>query len=139
MNYLLIIFLLIIILFTIYNIYCNSFYISKNNFLDKNFIERINNIINRDNEWIYTTNIGNDKIKHNNNIKSRKENALKLLKSNNFSYSKYEYKNESSILKEIDNYLNSSKVLKEVSNLTGKKITKTTDIFISKFTKGDFL
>jgi len=139
MNYLLIIFLLIIVLFTIYNIYCNSFYISKNNFLDKNFIERINNIINRDNEWIYTTNIGNDKIKHNNNIKSRKENALKLLKSNNFSYSKYEYKNEASILKEIDNYLNSSKVLKEVSNLTGKKITKTTDIFISKFTKGDFL
>jgi len=127
------------LLFESYNIYCNCFYISKNDFLDKLFIEKINNIIHKDNEWLYTTNIGNDKIKHNNNINKRKENALKLLNSNKFSYSKYEYKNEARILKEIKNYLNSTNVLKEVSELIGKKIIKTTDIFISKFSKGDFL
>ena len=139
MNYLLIILLIIIILFTIYNIYCNSFYISKTNFLDKHFIEKVNKIIHLDHDWLYTTNINNDKIKHNNDIKNRRNNSLKLLNSNMFSYSKYEYKNEAPILKEIKEYLNSPNVLKEVSSLTGNKITKTTDIFISKFTKGDFL
>ena len=107
--------------------------------MDKSFIEKINKTILNDKEWLYTTNIGNDKIKHNNDIKSRRDNSLKLLNSENFSYSKYEYKNEAPILKEIKEYLNSPYVIKEVSSLTGNKMTKTTDIFISKFSPGDFL
>lgn len=133
------IFLLIIILFFIIEYYYKSYYIIKKNFLDKSFIEKINKTILNDKEWLYTTNIGNDKIKHNNNIELRKENSLKLLNSDKFSYSKYEYKNEAPILKDIKEYLNSPKVLKEISELTNTKITKTTDIFISKFEPGNFL
>ena len=86
------IFLLIIIFFFIIEYYHKSYYIIKKNFLDKSFIEKINKTILNDKEWLYTTNIGNDKIKHNNNIELRKENSLKLLNSDKFSYSKYEYK-----------------------------------------------
>jgi Rps23 Pro-64 3,4-dihydroxylase Tpa1-like proline 4-hydroxylase len=136
---LILIFLFIIFLLFILEYYCKSYYIVKKNFLDKKFIEKINKIILNDNEWLYTTNIGNDKVKHNNDIKSRRENSLKLLNSDKFSYSKYEYKNEAPILKEITEYLNSPDVLKQISELTNKKITKTTDIFISKFEPGDFL
>ena len=67
-----------------YELYCESFYIYKYDFLDKSFIEKINKIILNDKEWLYTTNIGNDKIKHNNDIKSRRENSLKLLNSDKF-------------------------------------------------------
>ena len=133
------IFLLIIIFFFIIEYYHKSYYIIKKNFLDKSFIEKINKTILNDKEWLYTTNIGNDKIKHNNNIELRKENSLKLLNSDKFSYSKYEYKNDASILKEIKDYLNSPKVLKQISELTNTRIKKTTDIFISKFEPGDFL
>ena len=136
---LILIFIFIIFLFILYELYCESFYIYKYDFLDKSFIEKINKIILNDKEWLYTTNIGNDKIKHNNDIKSRRYNSLKLLNSNRFSYSKYEYKNDALILKEINEYLNSPQVLKQVSELTGNKINKTTDIFISKFEPGDFL
>ena len=133
------VFLFLIVIFTLLEYYCKSYYIVKKNFMDEFFIEKINNTILNDKEWLYTTNIGNDKIKHNNDIKSRRDNSLKLLNSSNFSYSKYEYKNDAPILKEIKEYLNSPNVLKEVSSLTGNKITKTTDIFISKFSPGDFL
>ena len=37
------------------------------------FIEKINKTILNDKEWLYTTNIGNDKIKHNEDIKSRRK------------------------------------------------------------------
>jgi Rps23 Pro-64 3,4-dihydroxylase Tpa1-like proline 4-hydroxylase len=133
------IFFFLIVIFGLLEYYCKSYYIVKKNFMDKSFIEKINKTILNDKEWLYTTNIGNDKIKHNNDIKSRRDNSLKLLNSENFSYSKYEYKNEAPILKEIKEYLNSPYVIKEVSSLTGNKMTKTTDIFISKFSPGDFL
>ena len=136
----LIIFLItIFILLSLFDYYQHSFYIYDKNFLDKEFIEKVNNIIKKDNNWLYTTNIGNDKIKHNNNIESRKKDCIKKLNNGQFSYSKYEYENNSPVLKEIDEYLNSPKVLNKISELTGTKIKKTTDIFISKFTQGDFL
>ena len=43
------------------------------------------------------------------------------------------------IITEINEYLNSPKVLHKISSLTGTNIKGTTDIFISKFTPGDFL
>ena len=136
----LIIFLIIIFIFlSIYDYYQKSYYITNKNFLDNNFIEKVNHIINKENDWLYTTNIGNDKIKHNNDINSRKQESIRKLNNGQFSYSKYEYKNDAPILKEIKDYLNSPKVLKKISSLTGTKITKTTDIFISKFEPGDFL
>ena len=136
----LIIFLItIFILLSLFDYYQHSFYIYDKNFLDKDFIEKVNRIIKKDNNWLYTTNIGNDKIKHNNNIKSRKKECIKKLNNGQFSYSKYEYENNTPILKEISEYLNSPKVLNKISSLTGTRINKTTDIFISKFTPGDFL
>ena len=74
----LIIFLItIFILLSLFDYYQHSFYIYDKNFLDKEFIEKVNNIIKKDNNWLYTTNIGNDKIKHNNNIESRKKDCIK--------------------------------------------------------------
>jgi len=137
---LLIIFLItIFIILSIYDYYLNSFYIYDRNFLDDKFIEKVNHIVNKDSNWLYTTNIGNDKIKHNNDIDSRRKEAIKKLNKGQFSYSKYEYMNDAPVIKEINDYLNSHKVLNKVSGLTGKKVTKTTDIFISKFAPGDFL
>ena len=129
----------IFILLLLFDYYQHSYYIYDKNFLEKEFIKKVTNVIKRDNNWLYTTNIVNDKIKHNNNIESRKKESIKKLNNGQFSYSKYEYANEVPILKEINEYLNSPKILKKVSSLTGKKIDKTTDIFISKFTPGDFL
>ena len=69
------------------------FNVMMKNFLEKEFIEKVNNTIKKDNNWLYTTNIGNDKIKHNNNIESRKKDCIKKLNNGQFSYSKYEYEN----------------------------------------------
>ena len=43
------------------------------------------------------------------------------------------------IVHEVKNYLLRKDVLDMVSNLTGEKMTKIMDIFISKYEKGDFL
>ena len=131
--------LIIILLILLYNSYRKRYYIIKNNFLDKDFIDNIYNTIISDKKWIYTTNIGNTKIKHNNDIIKRKVKANKMYKQNKFSYSKYEYENDANILKEIKNVLTSKNVLDNISYLTGEKITTIMDIFISKYEKGDFL
>lgn len=72
-------------------------------------------------------------------LNQEKKESIKKLNNGQFSYSKYEYENNTTILKEIDEYLNSPEVLNKISSLTGTRINKTTDIFISKFTPGDFL
>ena len=70
----------IFILLSLFDYYQHSFYICDKNFLDKDFIEKVNNTIKKDNNWLYTTNIGNDKIKHNNDIESRKKRIYKKIK-----------------------------------------------------------
>ena len=67
---LIIFFIILFILLSAFDYYQHSFYIYDKNFLDKKFIEKVNRTIKKDNNWLYTTNIGNDKIKHNNNIDS---------------------------------------------------------------------
>ena len=87
----------------------------------------INNIydtITHDGDWIYTTNINNDKIKHNQNIQDRKIRANKMYNLGLFSYSKYEYNDNSPILQLIKDVLMDKKVLDKVSELTGENITK---------------
>ena len=62
---LIIFFIILFILLSAFDYYQHSFYIYDKNFLEKNFIEKVNKTIKKDNNWLYTTNIGNDKIKHN--------------------------------------------------------------------------
>ena len=134
--------LLLLLLLLLYNKYKQNnkqYYIVQNNFLDKSFIDKIYNTIISEKDWIYTTNNGNDKIKHNNDIKNRKIKAKKMYNNKLFSYSKYEYNNNANILIEIKNKLLEKNILNIVSNLTGEKITKIIDIFISKYEQGDFL
>ena len=104
----------IFILLSLFDYYQHSFYIYDKNFLEKEFIKKVTNVIKRDNNWLYTTNIVNDKIKHNNNIESRKKESIKKLNNGEFSYSKYEYANDDRIIKEINEYLNSPKVLHKI-------------------------
>ena len=76
--------LFIILLILMYNSYRKRYYIIKNNFLDINFIDNIYNTIISDKKWIYTTNIGNTKIKHNKDIIKRKDKANEMYKQNKF-------------------------------------------------------
>ena len=69
----------------------------------------------------------------------RKKRAINMFNNGLFSYSKYEYDDNATIVKEIKNYLMSDSILNMVSYLTGEQITKIMDIFISKYEKGDFL
>jgi len=133
---------LLFIIYTIFILYRTTsykYYIIKNNFLDNNFIDRIYKTIITERKWIYTTNIGNKKIKHNKNIIIRKKKAINMFNNGLFSYSKYEYDDNTKIVHEVKNYLLRKDVLDMVSNLTGEKMTKIMDIFISKYEKGDFL
>jgi len=131
--------LVFIFLLVLYNFYSSKYYITKNDFLNKNFIDKIFKTITSENKWVYTTNIGNEKIKNNNNIISRKEKAISMYNDGLFSYSKYEYDNNAEILYEIKKNLLEKKTLDTISYLTGEKITKIMDVFISKYEKGDFL
>ena len=73
--------LLLLLLLLLYNKYKQNnkqYYIVQNNFLDKTFIDKIYNTIISEKDWIYTTNNGNDKIKHNNDIKNKKIKAKKM-------------------------------------------------------------
>ena len=134
-----ILFLLLLLFFkkNVENI--NKYYIVKNNFLNVNLINKIYTTIISEDRWIYTTNIGNKKIKHNNDITNRKIKAKEMFNKGLFAYSKYEYDDNADILKEIKKKLTEKNTLDFISSLVNKKITKITDIFISKYEKGDFL
>ena len=113
---------LLFIIYTIFILYRTTsykYYIIKNNFLDNNFIDRIYKTIITERKWIYTTNIGNKKIKHNKNIIIRKKKAINMFNNGLFSYSKYEYDDNTKIVHEVKNYLLRKDVLDMVSNLTG--------------------
>ena len=69
--------------------------------MDYNFIDKIYKTIITERKWIYTTNIGNEKIKHNKSIIIRKKRAINMFNNGLFSYSKYEYDNNARIVKEI--------------------------------------
>ena len=107
--------LVFIFLLVLYNFYSPKYYITKNDFLNKNFIDKIFKTITSENKWVYTTNIGNEKIKNNNNIISRKEKAISMYNDGLFSYSKYEYDNNAEILYEIKKNLLEKKTLDTIS------------------------
>jgi len=115
-----------------------EYYFILENFLDDNFINEIYKTITTEDKWLYTTNRGNEKIKHNNNLIERRNTAYEMYDRGSFSYSKYEYENEL-LLKNIELILTDKKTLKLVSDIVGENISNVMDIFISKYEKGDFL
>ena len=133
------IFIIVLLILYLYTIITKKYYIIKNNFLDKKLIDEIYKTITSEKKWLYTTNIGNKKIKNNVDIVKRKQNAIETYNKGMFSYSKYEYDDNTYIVNKIKNKLLEKKILDIITNLTGEKITKIMDIFISKYEKGDFL
>jgi len=135
-------FIIVISIILLYYYTCKGskdYYIEYKNILDRKFINEVYDIITNEGDWIYTTNIGNKKIKHNNNIDKRRERANNMNNNGSFSYSKYEYNDDSYIINKIKEVMSSDKVLNKLSSLTDENITNVNDIFISKFGKGDFL
>ena len=83
--------LLFLLFYILYRSLSKRYYIIQNDFMDYNFIDKIYKTIITERKWIYTTNIGNEKIKHNKNIIMRKKKAINMFNNGLFSYSKYEY------------------------------------------------
>lgn len=133
------IFIIILLILYLYTIIIKKYYFVRYNFLDKKLIDEIYLKITSEKKWLYTTNVGNKKIKNNVDIVKRKQNAIETYNKGMFSYSKYEYDDNTYIVNKIKNILNRSCILDKISNIVGENITKVMDIFISKYEYGDFL
>lgn len=109
-------------------------------FLKNDILNEFHKISSINSNWVLTTNYHYKKIKNNNNIEKRKREQILKFKNGDFAYLKSELKNDIPFIKLITEKLNSIEVLNKIKLITGcDNITRTSDVFVSRFSPGDFL
>jgi len=93
----------------------------------------------RSESFYFAFNNHNEKIRGNDDIERKMEDAHRRWREHQFSYCKYEYRRQLPLYQRVLAYLNSSYVTTLMSKVLKKEVVGVSDLFISVYFKENFL